>query len=185
MMTVKNLALGALLLGTGVAAGAAYVQDDGPPRPKELDVFERSTGTWDCDMTWWMMGQEMSGMKGTDEVEWALGNRWIQADFSMEYMGMPFQGRSMMSWDEHEEKYIQIWMDAMSGHPAISFGTWDEATKTLTSRGLGIDSMTGEETETKSVTKVHGPDAHSFTMYQVDEEGEETKTMHIEYKRKK
>ena len=47
--------------------------------------------------------------------------------------GTTFEGRGVTAWDGAKKKYVGAWTDSMSPGMGVSEGTYDAATKTLTS----------------------------------------------------
>lgn len=55
-----------------------------------------------------------------------LDGRYAMANFSMEMNGMPFEGYSVIGYDNVKEEYISIWMDSMSTRITYMTGNKDE-----------------------------------------------------------
>ena len=65
-------------------------------------------------------------------------------------------------------------------------GTWDDATKTITSKGKMVCSANGKEMEMREVFKIVDDNTQVMEMYGPDmKTGKEYKTMKIKYTRKK
>ncbi len=62
-------------------------------------------------------------------------------------------------------------------------GTWDEATKTMATHGVGEDPP-GNETKSKMVVVYNGDGSRAFTMYAVVDEHEQ-KMMEVRYTKAK
>ena len=106
------------------------------------------------------------------------------ADFSGEFMGMPFQGRATMGYDPIREEWISTWIDTFSPTLQIMRGSYDEATNSVTLFYDGVNEM-GELQPGKAVITWTSDDTHTYTAYWLDDEGNATRNMHIDYTRAK
>jgi hypothetical protein len=114
-----------------------------------------------------------------------MGNGlWLITDFKGDMMGTPFQGHGTSGWDPGKKKYVGTWVDTMSTGVSLSEGTYDPATKSLTSWMEGPD-MTGKVTKMRAVTEWKSPDNRVFTMYATGPDGKEVPGMRITYTRHK
>jgi hypothetical protein len=111
------------------------------------EVLERMNGSWKVEYTTAMAPDEV--VHGT-EVTRLIGGMWLISDFEGAYMDMPFVGHGVTGWDGEKEKYVQTWVDSMSPHMAISYGTFDEEAGVIDYRGKGFDMM-GNPTDMQSV----------------------------------
>lgn len=146
---------------------------------KKLDPM---AGNWKCvlaDFT----GPEPQKFNGTCSREWILDGRFLAQEFTCEFGGMPFRGMGIIGYDNMKKKYNSVWIDNMSTCAYVELGTYDDATKTWTLLGEYEDPMTGKPKKSKSVIKLDGPDKHTFTMFEVGEDGKEKKQCEIVYTR--
>ncbi len=185
MKLKHTLAALSLVLAGGVAVVTATTpQDHGPMVAKEMSIFDGMEGVWDGQLTMWMAGQAMGPSPCTETVTRALGGQWVDAAFEMDYMGMPFTGKVLTGWDRLTKDYVNIWINSGSGIPTISRGTYDAEKKQIDYRGTG-ESMLGGMSKQRSVVAMPDADNRSLTIYEIAEDGSETKTTLIEYTRHK
>ena len=149
----------------------------------EMKRLKADLGTWDAEVKMFdPASPEPQISKGT-ETNIMLGEMWVISHFKGSMMGMEFQGSSQTGYDPEKKKYIGAWVDSMSPYPMHMEGTWDEATKTMTSMGVGKDP-TGKEMKSK-MTLVYAQDgSRHFTMYGIMD-GQEMKMMEIHYTKAK
>ena len=98
-------------------------------------------GNWTAKTSFVMdpSGPPMTG-QGTMSVKWVLGGRYIKSDFSMDFMGQPFQSIGYTGYDIAHEQYISTWMDTMSTKITSTTGDMDE-NGTLTLTGIATTPM--------------------------------------------
>ena len=160
-----------------------------PPAPKpgpEQDVLKTHVGTWDATVEMWMEpGKPAVTSKGVDTTVLGPGGFSILTDFKGEFLGGPFSGHGVMTYDTGRQKYVGTWLDSMTAGISISHGTYDAAKKTMTEWMEGPD-MTGKISKMKTVTDWKDADTRVFTMYNpAGPDGKETPGMRITYKRRK
>ena len=88
----------------------------------------------------------------------------------------------MLGYDTLAKEHVTMWVDSSSPYLSISRGTMKDGVITLTSKSP--DFMSGEMVENKSVVKV-GKDTVNFSFFVKDKDGAESKSMMMEYTRKK
>ena len=84
-----------------------------------------------------------------------FGGFWVTSEFESDFMGMPFQGRSVVGYDAMKGKYVGTWIDTMSSYMAIMEGEYDQANDALVME-WDAPGMTGEMMPHRSVTKHRG-----------------------------
>ena len=143
-------------------------------------ALEPLVGSWSHDITFWQSpdGEPMK-MTATSEAKWIMDGRYVQADYTGSFMGMPFTGRETTGYDNAGEEYVSVWIDNMSTAPMISTGTYDPETKTLTLSGTSVDPMSGEEIEQESTVKVLDDGSLHYESYMLGPDGERFKHMEI------
>jgi len=165
MIQLRHLAsLTLVLVGAGALASAALrpAAQEGLPAPKpgpEHELLKKLAGEWDAKMS---MGPIQEPAHQSAKVD--LGGFWLLSSFEGQMMGQPFQGHEVLGWDTNKQKYVSCWVDSSAATLAVSEGTWDEATHTLTMVGEGIDPMSGEASPMYQVIHLEGPDKHVFEM---------------------
>jgi len=179
-MKLRTIVLTSLVLAAG-AFGARAAFQEGMPMAKpgpEHDVLKNMAGKWDAVVD--AMGSKETG---TMTTELAMGGLWAISNYEGKMMGGPFLGHEIFGWDASKKKYVACWVDSSSASMALTEGTWDAATKTMTLSGESGDAMTGGTTKVMNKIKVLDPDHHTFEMYMGATEG--APMMTITYTRKK
>ena len=162
-----------LLLSAGARA-----QEPFKPGP-EHELLKKHAGAWDADVDF--AGNKSKGVM-TFKME--LGGLFLTSSFKGEFLGQPFEGRGMDTYDPLKKKFVSVWADSMGPSILVMEGTYDKESKSLTYTGEG-PGMDGKMTKWKSVSKLVDDDTINFTYFVPDKDGKEQKLMTINYKRKK
>ena len=149
---------------------------------KALEPF---VGEWKAEVKAWMApGQPPTESKGTAKATWILDGRYVQEEFTGDFMGQPFRGVSLTGYDNVREKYRSMWVDNMSTTMVTTEGDFDAASKTLTLNGDYACAMTGDKhKQAKLVSRIVNKDKHVFEMHDPTL-GANSKIMEITYTRK-
>lgn len=160
-----------------LTAAPAFAQEPEQPKPgPEHAMLKAREGTWTVLMS--AGGMEC---KGTATYKMELGGLWLCSDTVVDMAGAKFAGKGMDTYDAKSKKFVGVWTDSMITRPMVMEGTYDAATKTITSttQAPGPD---GKVTTWKAVDKQVDADTIDFKMYVGD--GKEP-MFTITYKRKK
>src|SRR5436190_11008847 len=131
-------------------------------------TLEPLVGQWTVEARFWMGGQgnPPTESKGTAKVQWILGSRYLQEEFSGELMQRPFQGMGITAYDNFKKKYLSTWIDSVGTSIFMCEGTSDETGKVLTFLGRMDEPATGQKDKpTKYIIRVVSPDKHIFEMH--------------------
>ena len=182
----------ALFAGALVVAPRAHGQEMSPEMmqawmeattPGEHhQVLNGNVGNWEQKLTMWMApGAPPVESTSTSTAAWTFDGRWIEENITGNVMGMPFQGRSMMGYDNFRGEYVSVFMDNMSTAPMIARGTYDPATRTFTLTGTMDDFMSGtrdipfrevitiqDDTHATMEMYAPGPDGNEFLTFKVE-----------------
>lgn len=83
----------------------------------------RLVGTWDADVaSRFDPAGDWAKSTGTFASRPVLDGRFVLQDFSSEFMGMPFQGMSLLGYDKLKGQYSSVWLDSMSTWTVTSSG---------------------------------------------------------------
>ena len=147
--------------------------------------LEPLVGEWNVEVKTWMSPDaEPTISTGNAKSTWALKGRFVQQEFSGEFMGQPFHGISFTGYDNVRQKYRSVWIDDMSTTMVTSEGDADSAGKVITLGGSYACAMTGEKDKTTTqIYRILSPDKHVFEMHD-PARGEHSKVMEITYIRK-
>jgi hypothetical protein len=143
-------------------------------------------GNWEADVTHWMdpKAPPMKS-KSTATNSMILGGRYQQTDFKGEMMGMPFEGRGILGYDNGRKIFTNTWIDNMGTGITTMEGSWDETTKSLSLKGKSTDPMTKQSVDMREVYTVVDDNTHKMEMYMPTPDGKEFKGMEIVFRRKK
>jgi len=192
----KEVAVDAAVQNAAAAAGAAPAMT--ADQQAMMDAWQKAgtvgaphgqlsgfVGEWNARVTHWMdpsappqtsVGNESSALK--------YGGRFVESKFSGTYAGAPFEGVSVMGYDNVRGKYTSTWHDSMGTGIFMSMGDYDPSTRTYTLRGTMADPMKPAElTPIRQVVRVVDDNHHVFEWHETHG-GKEVKTMQIEYTRK-
>lgn len=160
----------------------AYMQA-AQPGEAHAHLAEKA-GSWNCTVRSWMdpSGEPMVS-QGTERSRMILGGRYLESKFSATMMGMPYEGRGLMGYDNGKQKYVGTWFDSMGTGVMYYEGEYDAQKKALVCRGEYVDPVTGETQTSTLVSRELGPDHSIFEMWGPGPSGEDVKWMEIEYER--
>lgn len=171
-------------LWSGDKDGPAPAVDDRMKPGPEHEGLTRLAGKWEVVGKFWMGDPKTDGqpIPGAAEFKVILDGRYVQQDFTSEFMGK-YVGMGVMGYDRYSKKYTLYWNDNMSTMPQFMQGTSKDGGKTIEYAGEMPNPM-GEGTmkyrtvlTTKSDTEV------TYEMFE-PVAGKDTKTMEIAYTRK-
>ncbi len=175
-MLSRRLLVLSLLVVTCFGLTPAQSQELPKPSPEHA-YLKKTAGEWDCVMK--MLGQEF---KCTHKVE-MLGDFWTVGKFNGDLGGMKFEGRDAGGWDPRKKMYVGTWIDSMSPHSMTLYGKYDEATKTMTMEGIGVNGE-GKDAKYKEVIVWKNDNEYTFTMNE-EKDGKFVEVFVMDYKRRK
>lgn len=145
---------------------------------KALELF---VGSWKCDVKCWMdPNGQPNQSSGSARIAWIMNGRFLQEEFKGEMMGKPFNGRTVLGYNNVKQVYQLSWIDDMNTSAFFAEGRGD--TSTITLEGKSSCPATGRtDIPMKVVYRVQGPNHHVFEMY--DGSQGNAKTMEITYTR--
>ena len=175
------------LVCSALLSSAAAAQDM-PPMPKpgpEHELLKMDEGTWDAVIEMSPPGAPVMTSKGTETSMVGCGGLCLITDFKGEMMpGVPFQGHGVTTYDTSKKKYVGSWTDSMLAGMLMSEGTYDAATKVMTSWAEGPDP-TGAVQKSKATVSYSDADHRTMTMFVKAPDGTEMQMMKISYTRRK
>lgn len=145
-------------------------------------LMAKWNGTWTGKIIMWMKpGGPADTTIGTSVNKMIYGDRYQVSAHTSKMMGMPFEGQSIMGYDNAKKVFQSTWVDNMGTGIMMMEGTWDEATKTLTMSGKMTDpsSGTNKETNVREVVRIIDDSHQMFEMYGAGPDGKEFKSMEI------
>ena len=114
---------------------------------------------------------------GTYDVR-SMGGMWLVGSFKSSFEGNPFEGTSLLGYDQRSKQYVSTWCDTMVSAPQVSRGQWDAAKKQLVMRGEGAMQAQRE------ITTLMPDGSIDFVAMMRGPDGKESQTMHIVYTRR-
>ncbi len=153
----------------------------GAPQKQLAEHFD---GTWNVKTTMWMdpsMPPMESSGKSVNASE--FGGRHVRSKYDGTFMGQPFQGEALTSYDNTKGRYINLWVDSMGTGQYVTEGEYDPATRTYTFTGTMSDpTKPGKTTTMKDIVRIKDKDHHVMESYELVD-GKENKMMQLEYSR--
>jgi hypothetical protein len=148
-------------------------------------ALEPLVGNWNAEVKCWMDPDAPPTVtKGSAKSTWVMNGRFVQEEFSGEFMGKPFHGLSYTGYDNVRQKYRSVWIDDMSTTMVTSEGDAEAGGKVLTFGGDYACAMTGEKHKAcKQIYRIVSRDKHVFEMHD-PARGDKSKVMEITYTRK-
>jgi hypothetical protein len=155
-----------------------------PGEPHKMLALEN--GTWNEEMTMWMEpGAEPMKNTMTAESKMIYGDRYQETIHKGDFMGMPFEGKSTLAYNNASQEYTSTWIDNMSTGIMVITGKYDEATKTINFSGTTVDPVTKKEKPIRETYTIVDDNTRKMEMFDVDFSGKEYKSMEIIMTRKK
>ena len=146
-------------------------------------MIAMSDGDWSGEVTHWMAPDATPMRSKCSAVnKMIMGGRYQTSEFRGEFMGMPFEGMSILAYDNTLRTFISTWIDNMGTGVMVLKGIWDEKTKSITFRGKCVDPTTGKETDVREVFTIVDERSQTMVMYAPTPDGKgEYKTMEIKF----
>ncbi|MAG57347.1 MAG: hypothetical protein CMJ83_13725 [Planctomycetes bacterium] len=188
---VGTLVLGTLIVVPGASAPAESSPTlDAPqevPEPgKEHKMIASRAGTWNVVAKMKLMpGMDWMSFDGKDIVTTGAGGFWIFSTFTCEFMGMPFEGRQTMGYDQRKKKYVSTWVSSMGSAMESSEGTYDAEKKVLNFTGKSFDPTSNKEIISRTEVQFMGGDKSVMKGFRPDADGKEFQNMEFVYTRAK
>jgi len=151
-------------------------------------MLAKSDGVWTGANTTWM---ENGGKPITSTSEAAnkmiFDGRYQVSEHKGNFMGMPFEGMSIVGYDNAKKKFVSTWIDNMGTGIMSSEGEWNSSTKSIEFKGKMSDpARPGKDCDIREVFTFIDDNTQKLEMYGPDgKTGKEYKTMEIMFTRKK
>jgi len=154
----------------------------GAPGPAHK-ALQPLVGDWKAEVKCWMdpsAAPEVS--QGTAKANWTFNGRFLQEDFRGQMMGKPFNGRTLLGFDNTKQTFNSVWMSDMQTSLFTSEGKGDGGNKVITLEGKAACAATCQkDIPMKTVLRLISPDKHVLEMF--DGSKGNAKTMEITYTR--
>lgn len=148
-------------------------------------MMAEEAGTWNADMTFWH-GPDTPAEKATStaDIKMILGGRYQEMNYKGNMMGMPFEGKGTLAFDNSTKEYISTWIDNMGTGMMVMKGKMGSDNKTLTLNGEMVDPVSGKAKPFKEIYTIVDANTRKMEMFDVSG-GKEFKNMEILMTRKK
>lgn len=148
-------------------------------------ILAAQNGKWEGKVTVWMSpGAPPSESKGTAVNQMIMGGRYQEGKFSGNFNGMPFEGKSILGYDNAKKVFVSTWIDNMGTGIMVAEGPWDAASKSITFTGTMVDPTTGKECRMREIMTFIDDKHQKMVMYNTPAGMQEYKSMEIEYTKK-
>lgn len=153
-----------------------------PGEPHKMMAGE--VGSWTNDMSFWDPSSK-EPMKATSvcEVKMILGGRYQDMMYKGDMMGMPFEGRATLAYDNVTKEYTSTWIDNMGTGMMVMKGKMKPGSKSLELYGDMTDPMSGKTIKCREVYTIVDANTRRMEMFDT-KNGKEHKSMEIVMKRK-
>ncbi|MBS1509624.1 MAG: DUF1579 domain-containing protein [Bacteroidetes bacterium] len=148
--------------------------------------MEKTNGTWDAEVSQWMNPKAPPVIvKAANTQISAMGGRYVIGKYSSTMMGKPFDGMSVMGYDNAKKVYVSNWIDNSGTGMTRMMGTYDEPTKTLNLKGTQTDPLTGKDADIREEMTLLDDNTYNLVIYGTGADGKEMKFMEGTFKRRK
>lgn len=151
-------------------------------------MLAKSDGIWTGETIMWMENGGKPMMSKSETINKMMyGGRYQISNHKGNFMGMPFEGMSIVGYDNSKKKFISTWIDNMGTGIMHGEGEWSPSTKSVEFKGKMTDpSRPGKDCDFREVFTFVDDNNQKLEMYGPDSKtGKEYKTMEIKYTRKK
>lgn len=151
---------------------------------KEHEQLAKMNGDWKFISKMWMdPNSGPSVTEGTANCKMILGGRYSQMEVKGEVMGMPFEGVSLLAYDNGKKIFITTWIDNMGTGIMYGEGKYDDAGKSIIITGKMYDPMSGKDIPYKEIMKWTDDNTMTMESFTITD-GKEIKSMELTYTRK-
>ncbi len=154
---------------------------------EEHKMLDQLVGDWDVVQKIWMPGApEPMTAKMEATTEWILQGKHIKESLKGEFMGQPYEGMGVTSYDKYNNRYNFFWTDTWSttSYHSTGFATQDGGA--IEAYGQMDEPMMNMRGKTvKYILTAVDANTHVFEIHDLHIGGENTKVMELTYTRKK
>ena len=151
---------------------------EAPPKPgAEHKWLSGRVGTWKVTSKWKMTPEaEWMETGGTETCSMVCGGFWQLTVQKGAIMGMQFEGRMQLGYDQHKKKFVGTWIDSFSSYQAVMEGTLSDDKKILTMH-FEIRDMAGKPVKARTETTIESKDKATFKMFMPGKDGKDFMSM--------
>lgn len=142
-------------------------------------ILMADEGDWSEEMTFWMApGAPPTKAKAEFTSKSILDGRFQESLHKGEMMGMPFEGRSIVGYNNATKMFESTWIDNMSTGVIFMKGTYDEKKNCINYTGKETDPETKKEIPVREVFTITDDNTRKLEMWHT-KNGKESKMMEI------
>jgi hypothetical protein len=172
-------------------------QAAGQPSDKDMQVWmsymtpgemhkmlASANGDWHEELTMWMApGQPPTKAEAECTNSMIFGDRYQESIHKGQMMGMPFEGKSTVGYDNARKIFQSTWVDNRGTGIMYTEGKYDPKTNSINLSGTCVDPGTGKMEKVREVMKFVDDKTQMMEMY-MTKDGKEFKTMEIKFTKK-
>lgn len=141
-------------------------------------------GAFEADVSMWHGPGEPQKSKAKSVNRMVLGDRFLHQQYDGgDFMGQKFEGAGLHGYDNMKRQHFTTWADSMSTGVGTYTGTCDYDGKVMNLE-TEYTMPDGTKVKSRTVTRIHNRDKHTFEMYDTGPDGQEHKVIEIVYTRK-
>jgi hypothetical protein len=149
-------------------------------------MLAKDNGEWEGEVTQWMdPNAKPQTSKSVATNEMIMGGRYQKSTHSGCFGGMPFEGMSLVGYDNAKKVFMSTWIDNMGTSFMNMEGKLDSASRTIRFNGECTNPMDGSTQRVREDFTYVDENTQKMTMWGPDMTGKEYKMMEIVFKRKK
>lgn len=147
-------------------------------------MMAKDDGEWNEEITLWMApGAPPTKSTAIAINKMIMGGRYQESKHTGSFMGMPFEGYSLVGYDNAKKIFVSTWIDNMGTGIMFMEGKWDEKTKSIHFTGNTTDPSTGKDIAVREVFTWIDANKQKMEMF-TNQGGKEFKSMEIQFTRK-
>jgi hypothetical protein len=142
-------------------------------------------GTWNVEMSFWASPDAAPDkFTSTAQARMIFDGKFQEVTYSGTMMGMPFEGKSTLAFNNKSGEYISTWIDNMGTGMMIVKGHYDETLKVINFTGTMTDPLTGKDIGVREVYTIVDAKTRKLETFDKKQGREEYKSMEILMKKK-
>jgi hypothetical protein len=148
----------------------------------EHEKLKPLAGNWTYTSKFWM-DPNQPAMEGTGTIErkWILGDRFLEERVTGKGPDgkTDFEGRGVVGYDKAEKKYTSGWICSMGTGISTGVGTVDASGKKFTFDSEEFCPIRQKKVKARQELRIESNDKHVMEMYEIDDSGNQRKTMEL------
>lgn len=138
-------------------------------------------GTWDEKITFWSgpFDTKPTTATITSTTDMILNGLFQETTHKGKMMGMDFEGRSTLAYDNAAKVYISTWMDNMGSSILVMRGNYDKVSKKLKMEGQTMDPVYKKVKTVREEFSIIDENQQKIEMFDTTPEGKPYKSMSI------